>query len=233
MKEIEELFDKAKTLSLRGKWKEARSIYEGIIRKEERLPGVYLGLGEIALREGKPEVAEDYFRKEREKGKVTPRVEQLLAVTLILQGRRKEAIKELEYSLRLAPEDYRPYIYLGYIYLEEGEIDRAQGWLEMAKEGGIESLALDLYLARIYYLKKEREKLVRVIKKADEKLSLMRKALSSPLLDLVEGELKLLNGNFKEAIALIEKGKQHFIKGKSIFEAGIIYSLSYIEGHLG
>ncbi|NOZ63555.1 MAG: tetratricopeptide repeat protein [Caldiserica bacterium] len=232
MGEIEELFDKAKTLSLRGKWREARAVYEKIIQKAEKVPGVYLGLGEIALREGSPEKAEDYFRKEKEQGKVAPRLEQLLAVSMILQGRWKESIEELEHSLRLDPKDTRPYIYLGYVYLEQGEIDRAQGWLEMAEEEGIESLSLDLYLARIYYLKKEREKLKKVISRADEKLFMLRKVLSSPLLDLVEGELKFLAGNFREAMALIEKGRKDFTKKGSIFEAGIIYSLAAVEKYL-
>ncbi|GEM_PF-3316681 len=232
MGEIEELFDKAKTLSLRGKWREARSVYEKIIQKAEEVPGVYLGLGEIALHEGNPEAAEQYFRKEKEQGKITPRLEQLLAVSMILQGKEKESIEELEHSLRLDPKDTRPYIYLGYIYLEQGETDRAQGWLEMAKEEGVESLSLDLYLARIYYLKKERNKLKRVIRGAEEKLSMLRKVLSSPLLDLIEGELKFLTGNFKEAMSLIEKGRKNFPKKGSIFEAGIIYSLAEVEKHL-
>ncbi len=230
--DIEFLFDKAKTLTLRGKWKEAKDVYYEIIESGKIPKGVYSGLGEIALREGKFLEAESYLRKEKNKGKITSHLQQLLAISLILQGKMKEATRELEYSLSISPEDLRPYIYLGYIYLEKGEIGRAQGWLEIAKEGGVENTALDLYLTEIYYTKKNSEKLKNTLRKVREKMNFLGEIISPHFKNLLESEIRFYEGNIKEAISYIEKSKKYFNKNERIFEAGIIYSPALVKSIL-
>ncbi|HEX67549.1 MAG TPA: tetratricopeptide repeat protein [bacterium] len=229
MKErLEEIFEEAKTLSLLGKWKEAKEKYLQILEISPDYPGVYAGLGEIELKENKPRRAEEYLRKAVSGGKPHPRLHQLLAISLIQQEKWKEAEEELEKSLAKNPSDPRPYVFLGYIAIERGEIEKAKGLLELAKNEGERSFPLSLYLMEVYFFLEEGERLKEVVKEVKANFESFKEFLPKGLRDFLKCEIALCEGNIREVRSLWEKLKKSSFDLR-IYHAGLIYSPSRLQ----
>ena len=219
----EKILEEAKTLALRGKWKEAREKYSSLLEKGGDIPGVFSGLGELELRANHPRKAEEYFREEKTRRNY-PRLHQLLSISLIQQGKWKEAEEELHSSLSLDPEDFRPYVLLGYIYLERGEVQKAKGWLEMAREGGESSFPLYLYLAETCHLLGERGEVDRLLPQIRSRYLEMKELFPSWLRDALECEIRFLEGKFGEARKLWDNLKKSSFPTFPVYFAGLLFS---------
>ncbi len=229
MNQILDLFEKAKTLQLRGKWREAERIYQEIIKMNKYLPGIFSGLGEINLRFNKPSQAEKNFLKEIQKGNQNSRIYQYLSISLILQGKWEEALQNLERALSLDPKDYRPYIWMGYIYLQKGEIDKAILWLELAGEE-LDTLSLHLYLLEAYRKKGLTYKVREEIPKIEERISSLRNLFSCQrLVKFVEAKLQFLKGEMGKAVESLKSLKRELTLSPRIYEGGVIFSKEEIE----
>lgn len=106
-------------------------------------------LGQIFLRKGLLQRAEEMFRMMIDRGDNRPFVRMLLADVLIRQGNEADALIMLEQVVADAPDFTEPYRLLAYLYERSGNVEQAITYYLKAVESGDRELSLVLNLAML------------------------------------------------------------------------------------
>lgn len=133
-----------------GKIELARAEYETALRAGEAA-GPLLGLGNLAVAEGRPEQAEAYYRRALRHDPENPLLRNNLAWTLLLQGRAPEEAEALAREALAADVRLAPYVQdtLALLAKRRGDLAGARGLLEAALAAAPEaevSLRRQLYV---------------------------------------------------------------------------------------
>ena len=106
-------------------WPEARRLYTRATEIDPDAAGAWLGLGGIALYEGKNEQAVEQLLRCVQLSHFLPRAHFYLGVALYRLGMAERAAKSLEIALQMRPTMHAVRRYLVGVYLRSGQPDRA------------------------------------------------------------------------------------------------------------
>lgn len=145
-------YELAEVLERQGRYNEALKEYQKTIQLRPTEPAPYHKIGEILLRQGKLKEAEQYFRKalEIEPGLYISRIK--LAEALGKQKRWEESIRELEIAKKYLPRDPRAYFFLGRLYINLGNKEKALENLSKAEALASGSPDVHYELGKLYLL---------------------------------------------------------------------------------
>jgi Flp pilus assembly protein TadD len=119
-------YEKAETVFRRGRYDEARALFDVVVvNRPEDASGHYL-LGLSAWKTGDHEGAERALRRAAELDGASVKVRTNLARVLLEQGRAQEAVVHLEQAVDLAPESHEVWRVLGNAYSQLNRPDDAE-----------------------------------------------------------------------------------------------------------
>jgi Tfp pilus assembly protein PilF len=95
---------------------------------------VYAAIGDAYLRQDKFEEAQDYFLKSINIDQSDPAIPFNIAEIMMNVGKTDEAIKYYEISIKVAPDRAKPYLKLGYAWLNKGDIKKAVDYFKKVVE---------------------------------------------------------------------------------------------------
>jgi tetratricopeptide (TPR) repeat protein len=223
----EELLDWGLTCQMRGDLEKAEGYLKKAIAQTPSLKGAHLGLGDVYLKKGRFDLAEEMYTKELDVNLDSVKAYLELAYIYLLRGEEDKALSNFEKALAVSPDDWRVARGIGYICLVKGELDKAIGWFKMAIEGKVDDLATHFWLVLVYNRKGLVTEMDAEIERVKAICDSMGKFMSTSrlIISYILGKVAFFQGRTKEAIEYLEEIRKNFkLHDRKRMEFGLIYN---------
>jgi len=224
--QAEEFLDLGITAELKGRLEEAEKYLKKALQENPSLARAYTGLGNIYLKKNQLDKAEEMYREQIKLSPRSVKAHLNLAALSMLKGNIKKAFSLYEKVLTISPGEWRGYRGIGYICFLRKELDKAIGWLKMAREEKEDELSLYFLLALVYSKKGAEEEMYQAIARVREIAEEMKQfSPQQTTIFYILGKVAALEGRYKECIGYLEEiPKKVKIKNREKWEMGIFYN---------
>lgn len=139
-----------------GKTEDAEALLRQAIALDPKYSVAYYDLGTVLMHERKYADAEATFQKGTVADPKSPRLFMALGTALVLESKFADAVAPLREALRLQPDQADAELQLGAALVETKQLDDAETQLLAAqKTKGETDVRLELYLGKLYLMKKD------------------------------------------------------------------------------
>jgi cytochrome c-type biogenesis protein CcmH/NrfG len=150
------LRDQGMKASQAGKSEDAEALLRQAIAADPKYSAAYYDLGTVLMHERKFADAEAAFQKGTVADPKSPRLFMALGTALVSEGKFADAVAPLREALRLQPDQADAELQLGAALVETKQLDDAETQLLAAqKTKGETDVRLELYLGKLYLMKKD------------------------------------------------------------------------------
>jgi len=157
----------AEALSLNGKFEEALLYYRKGLEKEKTLDGLF-GYGVTALRVGKNQTAIRALEELKELDPNYSTLYPVLAEAYRNEGAMKEAMATLEEGMKVDEHNERLFLEAADLAVKNGELDRAESYLQRLLEWEPEHLEALRKLAALKKEKGQNDEVIRLVTEQEE-----------------------------------------------------------------